>query len=156
ALEPILGTARKQGCHVTLTHHAGKADRPDGDDILGSTGLLGGVDTTILIKKRDTRRTFSTIQRYHKDNEEDLPETVIELNSDGSLSVKGTRQDVEIEETMLLVVETLKVGETPTINDLYDQIEKSKSLVSKAVDRLLKNGTIFRSGSGKKGDAYKY
>ena len=61
------------------------------DDILGSTGLLGGVDTTILIKKRESRRTFSTIQRYHKDDEGDLPETVIELNSDGSLSAKGTR-----------------------------------------------------------------
>ena len=131
ALEPILAASRKQNCHVILTHHAGKADRPDGDDILGSTGLLGGVDTTILIKKRENRRTFSTIQRYHKGDGEDLPETVIELNKDGSLSAKGTRQDVEIEETMLLVVEALKAGGTPAITDLYDQIEKSKSLVSK-------------------------
>ena len=29
ALEPILAASRKQNCHVILTHHAGKADRPD-------------------------------------------------------------------------------------------------------------------------------
>ena len=43
ALEPLMSWRRKQGCHILLTHHAGKADRPDGDDILGSTGHWRGV-----------------------------------------------------------------------------------------------------------------
>ena len=57
---------------------------------------------------------------------------------------------------MMLVVEVLKGGGNLAITDFYDQIEKSKSLMSKAVDRLLKNGSVFRSGSGKKGNPYKY
>jgi hypothetical protein len=63
-LEPLMSMAREENCHIMLTHHAGKADRRDGDDILGSTALLGGVDTSIHIKKREQRRTFFTIQRY--------------------------------------------------------------------------------------------
>src|SRR6185503_1991404 len=73
ALEPIMDAARKQSCHVMLTHHAGKMSREDGDDILGSTALLGGVDTLVQIKKHDKRRAFFTIQRYG----DDIGETVI-------------------------------------------------------------------------------
>ena len=100
-LEPLMAMAREENCHILLTHHAGKADRQDGDDILGSTALLGGVDTLVQIKKRDKRRTFFTIQRYG----EDIPETVIELKADGALEAAGTRQEVELEETIPLVVE---------------------------------------------------
>jgi len=152
ALEPLMAAARKQGCHILLTHHAGKADRADGDDILGSTGLLGGVDTSIHIKKREKRRTFFTIQRYGDDTEE----TVIELGENGSLEARGSREDVEIEETMPLVEETVKAGDGLTISDLYERIEKSKSLVSKSVALLLKDQRIYRSGSGKRNDPYKY
>jgi putative DNA primase/helicase len=152
ALEPLMAAARKQGCHILLTHHAGKADRPDGDDILGSTGLLGGVDTSIHIKKRDRRRTLFTIQRYG----DDVEETVIDLREDGSLNAVGSRQDVEIEETKPLVLEALKGGEALTITDLYERVEKNKSWVSKAVGLLVRDEQIYRSGSGKKKDAYKY
>lgn len=93
ALEPLMAIARDENCHILLTHHAGKADRQDGDDILGSTALLGGVDTLIQMKKRDRRRTFFTIQRYG----DDLSETVVELTPDGVLEAAGTRQEVELD-----------------------------------------------------------
>jgi AAA domain len=153
ALEPLMAAARKQGCHILLTHHAGKADRPDGDDILGSTGLLGGVDTSIHIKKRDKRRAFFTIQRYG----DDVEETVIDLGEDGSLRAVGSRQDVDLDETKPLILAVLKGSEEPlTMADLYEHVEKSKALVSKAVGILFKDDHILRSGSGKKNDAYKY
>lgn len=50
ALEPIHAAARQFNCHILLMHHAGKGDRTDGDEVLGSTGILGGVDTCIIIK----------------------------------------------------------------------------------------------------------
>ena len=105
ALELLMAAALQQGCHNLLTHHAGKAERSDGDEILGSTALLGGVDTSIHIKKRDKRRTFFTIQRYG----EDIEETVIELQEDGSLEAVGP--EVEIEEAKPLVLAALKDSE---------------------------------------------
>jgi len=93
ALEPLMASARQLNCHIQLLHHAGKKDRDDGDDILGSTGLLGGVDTSIHIKKREKRRTFFTIQRYGTD----IPETVLTLQAYGSLEATGSREEGEVE-----------------------------------------------------------
>jgi AAA domain/Bifunctional DNA primase/polymerase, N-terminal/Primase C terminal 1 (PriCT-1) len=150
-LEPLMATAREENCHILLTHHAGKADRQDGDDILGSTALLGGVDTLIQIKKREQRRTFFTIQRYG----EDTPETVIELKPDGSLQAMGSRQQVEIEETIPLVIEAL-VDERLQEKEIWERVEKKHDLTAKALRFAVERGEINRSGSGKKGDPYRY
>ena len=152
ALEPLMAAARKQVCHILLTHHAGKADRADGDDILGSTGLLGGVDTSIHIKKRDKRRTFFTIQRYG----EDTPETVLELREDGTLEATGSREEVEIKETEPLILTVLKDAEPLAVDALCEAVEKRKALVLKAIGLLIEKKQIARSGSGKKSDPYKY
>jgi len=151
ALEPLLTTARESGCHVLLTHHAGKADRPDGDEVLGSTALLGGVDTLVSIKKREHRRTFFTIQRYG----EDTPETVIELTPQGGLAATGTRQDVDVADTMPAILEVLSDGELAR-EDILDRVEHKRSLVLKALAKLCDEKRIERTGTGKKGDPYVY
>lgn len=150
ALEPLMTTARETECHVLLTHHAGKADRADGDDILGSTGLLGGVDTSIHIKKREQRRTFFTIQRYG----EDIPETVISLRPDGSLEAMGSRQEVEITETMPLILDAL--AEPLTEKGIWQRIERDHSLIAKALRLLVAQEKVERTGTGKRGDPYIY
>jgi hypothetical protein len=151
ALEPLMATARQLNCHIQLVHHAGKRDRDDGDDILGSTGLLGGVDTSIHIKKREKRRTFFTIQRYG----EDISETVITLKGDGSLEATGSREEVEIEETIPLVLESLDGG--PMIEkEIWERVKKDHSLVSRGLRKLLEQNKISRTGKGKRGDPFVY
>ena len=151
ALEPLMATARQLNCHILLVHHAGKRDRDDGDDILGSTGLLGGVDTSIHIKKREKRRTFFTIQRYGTDT----PETVLTLTLDGRLEATGSREEVEVDETIPPILEALEQG-PQTINEIWNGIERRHELVTKALHGLLEQGKIKRTGSGKKGDPYRY
>jgi hypothetical protein len=112
---------------------------------------LGGVDTSIHIKKRDKRRTLFTIQRYGAD----VPETVITLRPDGSLEARGRREEVEVDETIPLVLQTLEAG-PQTINEVWNGIEKRHDLVTKALHGLLERGDIKRSGSGKKGDPFRY
>jgi hypothetical protein len=150
-LEPLMATAREENCHIMLTHHAGKADRQDGDDILGSTALLGGVDTLIQIKKREQRRTFFTIQRYG----EDIPETVIELKPDGALEAAGTRQEVELEETIPLVLDACEQAPL-TEKEIWERIEKKHDAVSKAIRAAVERGKLNRTGGGKKNDPYLY
>lgn len=151
ALEPLLTAARESGCHVLLTHHAGKADRPDGDEVLGSTALLGGVDTLVSIKKRETRRSFFTIQRYG----DDTAETVIELHPDGRLDAIGNRQEVEIEETCPAILEA--IGDAVTTRDeILDRVERKRSVVLKALAKLCDEKRVERSGSGKKGEPFTY
>jgi hypothetical protein len=143
--------AREENCHIMLTHHAGKADRQDGDDILGSTALLGGVDTLIQIKKREQRRTFFTIQRYG----EDIPETVIELKPGGALEAAGTRQEVELEETIPLVLDACGQGSLPE-KEIWERIEKKHDVVSRAIRVAVERGKLSRTGGGKKNDPYLY
>jgi hypothetical protein len=151
SLEPLMTIARQENCHILMTHHAGKADRQDGDDILGSTALLGGVDTSIHIKKRDKRRTFFTIQRYG----EDIPETVIELKTDGSLESVGSRQEVEIEETIPLALDAC--GQSPLAEkEIWERVEKKHDIVSKAIRVAMERGQLNRTGGGKKSDPYLY
>ena len=146
-----MAIAREENCHILLTHHAGKAERQDGDEVLGSTALLGGVDTSIHIKKRDKRRTFSTIQRYG----EDTSETVIELKTDGTLEAVGSKQQADIEESIPLVLEALE-GERLTEKEVWDRVEKKHDLTAKALRVLVDRGQVNRSGSGKKGDPSYY
>jgi len=150
-LEPLMAVGRRLDCQISLTHHAGKKDREDGDDILGSTGLLGGVDTSIHIKKRNTdSRVFSTIQRYGTD----IPPTVIALK-DGCLVMEGSREEVEIHETMPLILEALGGGPL-TEKEVGEQVERNRNLISKALRKLVEQKGIERAGSGKRGDPFRY
>jgi hypothetical protein len=151
SLEPLMAIAREENCHILLTHHAGKADRQDGDDILGSTALLGGVDTSIHIKKREQRRTFFTIQRYG----EDTPETVIELTTDGDLEAVGSRQQVDIDEILPAILEAVDKG-LLTEKEIWERIEKKHDIVSKGIRLLVERGTLSRTGNGKRNDPYLY
>ncbi|GEM_PF-673359 len=152
ALEPLMATARQFNCHIQLLHHAGKKDRPDGDDILGSTGLLGGVDTSIHIKKRNKEsRILFTIQRYG----EDLSETVVVLESDGTLRATGNREMVEVEETIPVILQILE--ETPlSEKEIWERAGKGHSIVSKALRQLFEQKKIIRTGKGKRGDPFIY
>jgi len=150
-LEPLMATARQLNCHILLTHHAGKTDREEGDEILGSTGLLGGVDSSIHIKKRNKEsRVFSTIQRYGID----IPKTVIAL-SDGHLIAMGTREEVEIEETIPKVLSALDEG--PLVEkEIWGRNEKDHSFVSKALRKLVEQKKVRRTGLGKRGNPFVY
>src|SRR5262245_1611851 len=64
------------------------------------------------------------------------------------------RWQVEVNETIALIGQALK-GEM-TIDHLYQAVERSKSVVSKAISKAIEKGLILRTGSGKKGDPYKY
>lgn len=150
-LEPLMAIARKIDCHIQMTHHAGKKERDDGDDIIGSTGLLGGVDTSIHIKKRNREsRIFFTIQRYGLD----VPQTVIALK-DGLLVMEGSREEVEIEETIPLILEALENG-LLTEKEVGELVERNRTLVSKSLRHGVERGAIKRTGSGKKGDPFRY
>ena len=150
-LEPLMAIARKIDCHIQMTHHAGKKERDDGDDIIGSTGLLGGVDTSIHIKKRNREsRVFFTIQRYGSD----VPQTVIALK-DGLLVMEGSREEVEIEETIPMILEALENG-LLTEKEVGELVERNRTLVSKSLRHGVERGVIKRTGSGKKGDPFRY
>ena len=154
ALEPLLGVARERNCHIMLTHHAGKAERKDGDEILGSTAILGAVDTAIILKKRDQARTFSTIQRYG----DDVPETLLLLNPDYSLTIGGTMEEAKEKEIWNKIRTVIEAHPEITEPEIVTQTECRGADTSRVLRWALNQDLplLQRHGAGKKGDPYRY
>lgn len=153
-LEPLLAVARDRNCHIMLLHHASKAERTDGDEILGSTALLGAVDTAIILKKREQGRTFSTIQRYG----ENIPETVLILNSDFSLTTEGTLDEARKRQIWGQIRELLETRAGLNEGEILEQANFRKIDISAAL-RWALNQTpplVTREGQGRKGDPFRY
>jgi hypothetical protein len=154
AIEPIHAAARQFNCHIALMHHAGKGERTDGDEVLGSTALLGAVDTCIIIKKRDERRTFSTIQRYGGN----LPETLISLGSDFSLISEGTLTDAKRREIWQNIEVVLEDKPGLTEPEITETLSLRKGEVSATLQwaRNQSKPLLEREGQGRKGNPFRY
>ena len=152
ALEPVLALARISGCHIMLVHHAGKMDREGGDSILGSTAFFGGVDTAMVMRRKEAGRTLETTQRYG----EDFPETVIGYNTEtGSVSAGGTVSDVEERKAKEGILKVLGEG-SMTRPQLLEAVEGKTKYIVGAIYKMADDGELSRSGVGKKNDPIVY
>ncbi len=154
ALEPLLRLARDSGAHVMVVHHTGKRERTGGDSILGSTAILGSVDTAILLKRGDKYRTIHTIQRYGQD----LEETTLSFDPGTRIiSLGETKEKEDLKGVEDVIYEYLS-GQTESFTEaeILEAIEGRKSLKVKAIRSLLEKQQIRREGKGGKGDPFKY
>nr|MDQ3820087.1 AAA family ATPase [Acidobacteriota bacterium] len=153
-LEPLIDLARTSACqcHIMAVHHNGKGEREGGDALLGSTGFFGAVDALLIMKRRDKARTLETIQRYG----EDIPETVVHLDSEtGLVTPGGDMQTLQLNERKQAILDA--IGEEPLSEaDIKERISGNQGLTSKAVRSLFEEDRLKRSGAGKKGDPYLY
>jgi len=153
ALAPLTDLARETGAHVSAVHHAGKGEREGADAILGSTAIFGSVDTAVLMKRGAEFRTISTVQRYG----EDLPESVLSFDREAKTAeLAGTRAEAEEERISAEVLAAL-AGKQPTgEEDLLADIEARTGPKRKVLRLLVKDGKVSRTGSGKRGDPFRY
>lgn len=154
ALEPLHNLARESGAHVMAVHHMGKGDRQGGDAVLGSTALFAAVDTLLIMKRSDRFRTLSSIQRYGTDLEE------ITLSYDEetrTLSAGVARAEADQTEAVKVILEFLATQPEPVEEStIHDSVEGRKKVMVKALRQAVKDGTIIRTGAGKKNDTYRY
>jgi hypothetical protein len=151
-LEPLMAAAREKNCHLLLTHHAGKGERRDGEEVLGSTAIFGGVDTKINMKRIDQRRTISTDQRYG----ENLPEQVIILGQDYSLSLGEPLENAKKEDMCGRISDFLQHCQEATEPEIFGGICGRGDEKSAALRLAHRQGKVGRRGAGKKGDPYRY
>ncbi len=146
-LAPVRNLARDTGTHILLVHHNNKADQ-----LLGSTQLVGIVDTLLVMRRQDQVRTLKSIQRYGQD----LPETVLTLNgTTGMVSEAGIYGEVKQQHAgdgVLAVIGNKELTE----DEIKILMGGDHTLVAKALRTLLGDGKVLRSGSGKKGNPYRY
>ncbi len=153
ALEPIIDLARQTGTHIMLVHHLNKGAQAGGDAILGSTAIFGAVDTAVVMRRhQDGTRTLETIQRYG----EDLPESVIVLDTQtGTVELAGTVSERKLAEAQAAVLQVVKDAPL-TEAEIREATQMQATLIARAIRTLVEQGALIRSGSGKRGDPYRY
>jgi len=155
AFDPILQLARLSGACVLVLHHAKKGEGGwAGDNVLGSTAILGSVDTLISLRRTEHGRFLSTIQRYG----EDLAEQVLELDTAGRPDLVGSRADHDLGRAETSVRSFL-VGcaEPATETEIREGAKGTRrQIVGNALRALVAAGEVVRTGSGRKGDPFRY
>ena len=89
--------------------------------------------------------------------DETPPEQLIELTDDGYRSL-GEPGDVAIEQERLNIIAALpnEKKNALDIEALCNATEMSRAQLQRRLDELLKDGKIFKTGRGRKGDAFRY
>lgn len=158
ALRSILALVREVSrAGIVVIHHAGKGDRIGFDAILGSSAILGTVDTALLVKRReeDKVRTVQSRQRQHAPGGEDMPETVLSLDDHGEPKLSGTKAEYDLTKMGDEIVDYLtKEGEWRPYADVLASVEGNTKLKVGAVQLLIRMGRVERQGEGKKGKPY--
>ena len=139
------------GCHIMANHHAPKESREISDSALGSTSIFGGVDTMILLRMQDGRRTLETIQRHGVD----VAETVLEYDADtDQLISAGSVEELDLNEACSQVL--VACAEPASRSAIIDTADGKARTITAAIRHLLQSGELERFGSGSRGDPFTY
>ena len=154
AMEPLLELARNHSAHLMVVHHARKGGGDGADTALGSTAIFGSVDTAIVLKRSEGRRTIETQQRYGVDMEA----SVLIFNPEiKTLELGGTKEEADTNKVSEAIMEFLKIkGDPATEKEIDGEVECRTGIKRKALRELVASNKIGRSGSGRKNDPYLY
>ena len=153
---PLIDVARETGTHICCSHHSPKQAREDAIDApLGSTALAGSVSSLFVLSRHleSGMRTLRSTQRVG----DDMPEMVLRFNPQNrQLWLDGTRQHAEVNNLKPVILAALNADEM-TEQDLFAAAEGGKTGPKRtALRELCRDGVVERSGTGKKGDPFKY
>lgn len=154
ALGPLIDLARETGTHILVAHHSSKALRGDAiDSPLGSTAIGGAVATLIVLTKRPIHRTIETVTRIGPL----LPETILLFEPETRmLSLGVTREEASCHQVEEEIIELLKAGGEKTELEIDGNVRGANAEKRKALRSLVDNQSVARSGTGKKGEPFKY
>lgn len=145
ALRGLHALANNRGIGVLVVHHVRKADADDPfDTVLGSTGLTGAADTTLILS-----RTADGTVLYARGR--DLSETEIALDFDLTTCVWadiGRPSDVFGSDTRKAIRSALKDGhQTP--QDIAAAADLDYDLCAKTLQRMAEVGEVQKGGRGR-------
>lgn len=154
ALSPLIDVARETNTHILVTHHSGKAQKGDAiDSPLGSTAISAAVSSLVFLKRAESYRSIQTVQRTGSD----LPETVLTFDPQTRLlSIGNTRADADRDAIEREMLEYLKAAGEKSEPGIVDHVEGANGVKRKALRSLVERRLVERTGTGKKGDPFKY
>ena len=150
ALEKLIPLAAEFGVAVLVVHHLRKMSAADPmDEISGSTGLSGGVDG-FLILKRDRGRHDAVLHVDGRDVEEPAE---LALKWDGLLAswtLIGDPEEFRLTKERAEIVEVLRAAAPRPMSpkEVAAAVGKSANTVSQALYQMLQAGQVISPGRG--------
>ncbi len=155
AMQPWLDFARTFHLAVVFIHHLRKSGGSEGLDLRGSGALAASVDIVCIFKRHapdsdtDARRVLDVFSRYG------ASKTVIE-RVDGRYRVCGTpgqvRRQTETARVVAVLTEEPRTAEEVAIASGELAVSAARTVLK----QLFEGGLAQRTGTGKRGDAFKY
>lgn len=155
ALEPLARLAA-QGVAVVLVHHLRKMEGEEGTQAGGSRALAAAVDILVELRRSGdspNRRVLTCYSRF----DETPANLVIELGNDGYTAL-GDLDSVELKALKAKVLDVLPEAEEDpeTRDDIAKAAGINRGQVSRALKTLDDEGLVERTGTGKRGDPYRF
>lgn len=167
ALDPLQVGVGK-GLAISLLRHERKSGGSPGDSGRGSSATPGAVDIVLALQRpegrhRATVRVLRALSRYDETPAELMVEWV-----NGRYVSLGTGQDVARQEALASVLEVVPedAGEALALKDVIARVNEDResrglaklgrTTIQDAVETHERAGRLARSGSGRKGDPFRW
>jgi RecA-family ATPase len=149
ALEPLIPLAAGRGVAILVVHHLRKLEAGDPLDMIsGSTGLTGGVDGAMVLK-RDRGKQDATLIVDGRDIEEPS-ELALRWDADiASWKLMGDAEEYRQSEERRRIVELLKAFDEPQApKDIAEMLEKNRTTTRRLLQNMKQDGQVLDTGRG--------
>jgi hypothetical protein len=149
ALEPLVGLAATHGVAILVVHHLRKLEAGDPLDMIsGSTGLTGGVDGALVLK-RDRGKQDATLMVDGRDIEEPS-ELALRWDADiASWSLMGDAEEYRQSEERRRILQLLeRMGEPMSPKDIAEALEKNRSTTRVLLANMKQDGQVEATNRG--------
>jgi hypothetical protein len=149
ALEPLVPLASGRGVAILVVHHLRKLEAGDPLDMIsGSTGLTGGVDGAMVLK-RDRGKQDATLVVDGRDIEEPAE---LALRWDGEIaswSLMGDAEEYRQSEERRRIIELLESMDEPMWpKEIAEALEKNRSTTRVLLANMKQDGQVVDTGQG--------
>ncbi len=150
ALEPLVPLADKHNVAIVVVHHTRKLAASDPlDEISGSTGLSGGVDNALILK-RDRGRADAYLHVMGRDIEEEQELALNWEPNTANWCIVGEADDYRLGEERAAIVRLLKSTGVPlSPKDIAEALDKSSGATRELLTQMAKSGDIQNISFGK-------
>jgi hypothetical protein len=157
AMEPFW-EAVADGIGVILIRHERKSGGDVGDSGRGSSAFAGAVDIVLSLRRpeghsKKTRRIIQALSRFS----ETPPDLLIDLTENGYVAL-GEPHEAAVREAKESIIEIAAGSESEamTLKEVTDSAKVQRSTAQRAVNELLREEALKRTGEGKRGSPYRY
>jgi len=157
-LDPYMYMAHESGTAVCLVYHnrKSKSDSISSghfSELIGSQGIGATADQLISLKKRnDGNRSYRTEGRY-----QEIPETVYQLDEKTlNLIELGPGERLKSEDLQTRIINLLRNQGEMEQREILKNISGRSQTVLHALNTLVQQGTLNRSGTGKSSNPFRY